>query len=129
MSTVEQEPKSRARKLTQEKQEISLKPPGHKTICLPIGEREHKESFADPKAYRELIDRCYEKHPELFPPGVSEGYTLHDKRKASAKLPDIQQRRIKVKNSEDVYTIRPSFVLPYMVGYTNDVEKGLLSFV
>ena len=126
MSTVEQETKNRTRKLNQEKKEISTKPPGHKTICLPIGESEHKESIADPKAYRELIDRCYENHPELFPTGMSEGYTLHDMRKASAKLPDVQQRRIKLKSTEEAYTIRPSFVLPYMMGYTNDVENGLL---
>ena len=112
MSTVEQEPKSRTRKLNQEKKEISTKPPGHKTICLPLGETEHRESFADPKAYRALIDRYYEKHPELFPAAMSEGYTFHDMRKASAKLPDVQLRRIKVKSTQEVYTIRPSFVFP-----------------
>ncbi|MEM7531902.1 MAG: hypothetical protein AAF639_06995 [Chloroflexota bacterium] len=114
MSKVEEETKIRTRNLKQEKKEISTKPPGHKTICLPIGETEHKESFTDPKAYRELIDRCYEKHPELFPSGMSEGYTFHDKRKASAKLPDVQLRRIEVKSTQDAYTTRPSFVLPYM---------------
>ena len=127
MSIAEQETQSRTRKLNQEKKEISTKPPGHKTICLPIEESEHKESITDPKAYRELIDRCYEKHPELFPAGMSGGYTFHDMRKASAKLPDVQQRRIKVTSTQEAYTIRPSFVLPFMVQrFSHDCQAPIL---
>ena len=44
-------------------------------------------------------------------------------------MPEIQLRRIKVNNPDkpqgDVFTIAPSFVLPYMTGYTEDVEKAL----
>ena len=65
-------------------------------------------------------------HPELFPLNMEQGYTFHDKLPPSAKLPEIRLRRIKVVGTTEVYTIRPSFVLPYMMGYTNDFEKGLL---
>jgi hypothetical protein len=34
-------------------------------------------------------------------------------------------RRIECKASGDAFSVRPSFVLPYMTGYTNDVENPL----
>ena len=44
-------------------------------------------------------------------------------------MPDVRLRRIRVAASGDsqetVFVIVPSFVLPYMVGYTEDVEKAL----
>ncbi len=44
-------------------------------------------------------------------------------------MPGIRLRRIKVKanddNGDEVFTLRPSFVMPYMVGYANYVEKPL----
>jgi len=55
--------------------------------------------------------------PELFPATIERGYTLHDILPASKKMPDIRLRRIKVAASdtpfkEEVFTIRPSFVMP-----------------
>ena len=68
-------------------------------------------------------------YPELFPVMIRQGYTLHDILPESAKMPGIRLRRIKVKandgNGDEVFTIRPSFVMPYRVSYTNDVEKPL----
>jgi hypothetical protein len=45
-------------------------------------------------------------------------------------LPAIRLRRIKVVTTDspfkkEVFMIRPSFVLPYMTGYTHEVEKAL----
>ena len=34
-------------------------------------------------------------------------------------------RRIKLKSTGQVYQIRPSFVMPYMIGHTDEVEKAL----
>jgi len=68
--------------------------------------------------------------PELFPATVELGYLLHDILPESKKMPGIRLRRIKVVSTdspleEDVFTIRPAFVMPYMTGYTTDVEKAL----
>ncbi|KAF5412185.1 MAG: hypothetical protein C5S47_02020 [Candidatus Methanogasteraceae archaeon] len=75
------------------------------------------------------LDGVIEQYPELFPVMIQQGYTFHDILPESKKLPGIRFRRIKVKtkdgNGNDVFTIRPSFVMPYMVGYTDDVEKPL----
>ena len=72
----------------------------------------------------------YAKYPELFPQALAGGYRLHDRLPLSKKLADIQLRRLALKTNGEVYSVRPSFVLPYMAGYTDDVENGLfmLSF-
>ncbi len=59
--------------------------------------------------------------PELFPPGMENGYLMKEVRH-SAKL-DFDTRRIAVDNV--AYTIRPSFAMPYMTGRTAEVEKVL----
>lgn len=70
-----------------------------------------------------------ERHPELFPAVIEDGYTLHDMR-SSGKMSDIRLRRIKLKACDGqgkalVFTIAPSAVMPYMTGYTDEVEKPL----
>ncbi len=39
-------------------------------------------------------------------------------------MPGVRLRRIEL-HTGSVFTIRPSFVMPYMTGYTDDVEKPL----
>ena len=78
-----------------------------------------------PSLFREKLDELLGEFPELFPRGIDQGYTCHDILPVSKKMPGIRLRRIKLKSNEEVYTIRPSFVLPYMTGYTDDVEKAL----
>ena len=54
---------------------------------------------------------------------MSEGYTLDGMREPSVKL-GICLRRIKM--GGEVFSVCPSFVMPYMTGYTKDVEHALL---
>ncbi|MCP4128399.1 MAG: hypothetical protein GY753_15260, partial [Gammaproteobacteria bacterium] len=69
-----------------------------------------------------MIDR----YPELFPRVIEEEYTLYDILPASVKLADVHFRRIKLKGGEQgVVTICSSDVMPYMAGYTDEVEKVL----
>src|SRR5206468_4358343 len=51
------------------------------------------------------------------------GYTLKDDR--TAKKTGLRLRRIQCKATNQAFTVRPSFVLPYQVGWTDDVEKAL----
>ena len=37
----------------------------------------------------------------------------------------VKVTRIKLKETGEVYQLRPDFLLPYMVGKTNEIEKGL----
>lgn len=100
-----------------------------KQICIYIEEEEYNHILGDAKAFRMYLDDIIAQHPELFPVMIHQGYTFHDILPESKKMPGIRLRRIKVKtkdgNGNDVFTIRPSFVMPYMVGYTDDVEKPL----
>src|SRR5215475_3031399 len=62
-------------------------------------------------------------YPELFPQDMDQGFTFHDSY-MSAKQ-DLLIRRIKVKTTRAVFTLRPSFVMPSMIGRTDAVEKAL----
>ncbi len=98
-------------------------PRGGKTLCIPFEPTSYPEVVRDKKRFRRLVDEVYAQYPELFPTAMGEGYKLHDTQ-VSAKL-DIRVRRIKLKATDEVYGICPSFVMPYMVGYTADVEHAL----
>lgn len=80
--------------------------------------------MTDPKAFRTWVDENIARSPELFPPAIAEGYHLHSTR-GSVKLPGITLRRIELKASQEIFTIAPSVVMPYMTCYTDDVEKAL----
>ncbi|MBF0200142.1 MAG: hypothetical protein HQK66_02310 [Desulfamplus sp.] len=100
-----------------------------KRITLPIEMAKYQEIFDDCSAYRQWVDSMINEHPELFPDTIGFGYNLHDKR-TSEKLKDVPLRRICLKtldskDKKQVFTIAPSFVMPYMAGYTDEVEKAL----
>ena len=98
-----------------------------KQICIHIEPATYSRILFESQAYRDYLDAMIHQHPELFPSTIEQGYTLHDILPESKKMPGIRLRRIKLAAPENdqVYTIRPSFVLPYMTGYTNEVEKAL----
>ena len=100
-----------------------------KRITLPITMEKYREIVDDCPAYRKWVDEMIAKHPELFPQAIGAGYTLHDER-VSDKLEGVRLRRICLKacdseGKKQVLTIAPSGVMPYFVGYTDDVEKAL----
>jgi hypothetical protein len=37
----------------------------------------------------------------------------------------LRLRRIKLKESQTGYTVRPSFVMPYLIAKTDELEKAL----
>lgn len=85
--------------------------------------------IADYQMYREYLGVMIQECPELFPPEIIKGFTWHDIL-ASKKMPAVRLRRIKLKSVDEegkaqVFTIIPSFVMPYMSGYTDEVEKAL----
>jgi hypothetical protein len=97
--------------------------PGCSTICLPIAKDDYLNRIDHPKAFRAWLDRAFRDCPELFPTAFAKGYTLKDDR-TSTKT-GLRLRRVLCKATNQAFTVRPSFVLPYMVGRTNDVEKAL----
>ena len=95
---------------------------GHATICLPIEKAEYDGIVEDPKSFRQWLDHCFAEMPELFPQGFSEGYVMKDGR-ISVKQGEFL-RRIGLHNGSS-YSIRPSFLMPYMTARTEEVENPL----
>ena len=96
-------------------------PRGNRTICLPFRQDEYGQLVKDPKRFRMTVDETARRHGNLFPGVFQNGYEMKDIR--YSKRLGIWTRRILV---DDVaYTIRPSFVMPYMTGMVQDVEKAL----
>ena len=102
---------------------------GTKRIYIPIERDKYMEILPEGDAFRAYVDSMIAQYPELFPSAIAEGYKLHGLLPESKKMPGIRLRRIKTKGTEEgteeAYTICPSFVMPYMTGYADDVEKAL----
>ena len=94
----------------------------NRTICLPICENEYGTIIDNASQFRNFLDCSYKKMPELFPQNFSQGYQLKDKRMSLKR--DIKVRRIELRDNTS-YSIRPSFVMPYMTAHTKDVEAPL----
>jgi len=84
----------------------------------------------DHQHFRTRLDQFIKRYPELFPENIDQGYQLYGKARPSVKMPDIKRQRIRLNAADEtglkrIYTVVPSFVLPYMTGTTDDVEKAL----
>ena len=93
----------------------------NRTICVPFCSQDYNKIVCNSVKFREALDARIEQFPELFPAEIGTGYNMKDNRK-SKKL-SIPIRRIKVSGVS--YTVRPSFVMPYMTGMVKDVEKAI----
>jgi hypothetical protein len=101
-----------------------------KRIILPIELSAYNELSQEAQAFRAWLDTMIANYPELFPADIKIGYTLHDILPPSVKMPDVRLRRIRLKAQDEngcrpVFTIASSEVMPYMTGYTDEVEKPL----
>lgn len=98
---------------------------GQKHICLFFESEEfYKACVEDLTKYRAHLTKEQQRHPELFPQAFAGGFSFHD-RYQSSKHKGLTLRRIRLKQTGEVFTLRPSFVLPYLIGRTEDVEKAL----
>ena len=95
---------------------------GHRTLCLPISEECYRQIIDHPQEFRRMLDECYQRMPELFPRDFVHGYKLKDGRVSSKQ--DLPIRRIVLRDGT-AYSIRPSFLMPYMTARTEDVEGPL----
>lgn len=97
---------------------------GQKTICIPIAsEAVYGEILEDIDKFREYLEETIELHPELFPPQIGDGYRFYGM--TYSQKQNMKLRRIQLLSSGEVYQLRPDFVMPYMIGKTDEVEKAL----
>lgn len=95
---------------------------GNRTICLPISEQAYRQIVENPGEFRRMIDECYRQMPELFPPNFAPGYELKDYR-VSIKQ-GLAIRRILTRDGT-AFSIRPSFLMPYLTARAAEVETPL----
>src|SRR3954452_20939500 len=97
---------------------------GQKTICIPCSQQQYERIVDDPSQFRAHLDRQIEATPDLFPPEIRRGFRMKDvytSRKTGWRL-----RRIDLRNGQS-YLVRPSFLMPYLSGHTEDVQAPLFS--
>ena len=95
---------------------------------MPISRETYADMIDEQQCFREMLDGLIESYPELFPAEIEQGYQLYGFARQSVKMPAVRIRRIGLPTEAggiEVYNIVPSFVLPYRVGYSEDVEKAL----
>jgi len=93
----------------------------NRVICVPFTEDDYDAAINDAAEFRAYIDSIAEQFPELFPPEMSSGCLMKDIY-VSQKL-SIPIRRIEI--SGIAYTVRPSFLMPYMSGRVREVEHAI----
>src|SRR4029453_1275674 len=102
----------------------TMEPSRGKSICVPFDNEEYYAAcVADPESCRQHLTEVFGQHPELFPASLDEGFVLPDK--SWSLKQQLMLRRIELKATAGVFLVRPSFLLPSMVGRTEEVEKAL----
>jgi len=97
---------------------------GQKTICIPCSQEQYEPIVDNPEQFRRLLDQQIQATPELFPPEIRRGYRMKDTYtfgKTGWRL-----RRIDLRNGQS-YLVRPSFLMPYLAGRTEEVQAPLFS--
>jgi hypothetical protein len=93
-------------------------------ICLPFPSEEHyNQCINDTKALRLFLHRQFHLHPEIFPASFAHGYEFHSQ--YTVKKQDLVIRRIKLLATGQLFSLRPSFLMPYAIARTDDLEKAL----
>ena len=93
----------------------------NRIICLPFSQEVYNVNIKNPIDFRKCINERIELFPELFPPEITAGYLMKDIYHSIKQSVPI--RRIEISGIS--YSIRPSFLMPYMTGITDEIEKAL----
>lgn len=101
---------------------MALKGKENKTIVLPIEETNYSRFMSDNAFAHSLLHSFIENIPECFPNSIENGYQLNGTSRLSKKT-NLKMRKIKVGGIS--YRIRPSFILPYQRGKTQEASHGL----
>jgi hypothetical protein len=96
---------------------------GNTPICLPFASAAQYREYVDhPAPYRQSLSEMLHQYPALLPQDMDQGFPFHDAY-ASVKQ-DVIVRRITLHTTGAVFSLRPSFVMPSMIGRTEAVDKA-----
>ncbi len=97
---------------------------GDKSICLPVeSEKQYRQIIENAEAFRQYIAQIFTNYPEIFPLELEQGFWFHDF--VFSTKQQLPIRRIKLKENSEVYQLRPDFIMPYMVGKTDEIDKPM----
>ena len=97
---------------------------GNKSICLPVSnEEQYRQIITDNPSFRAYLLQLYTTYPEILTAGMDKGFCFHDWVVSSKQ--ELSMRRIKLKANQQVYQLRPDFIMPYMVGKTDEIDKPM----
>ena len=99
---------------------------GDRQIVLAMTKEQFDALWHDAAKMREFVDRSMAENPELFPPCLRQGYGFHGFARPSKKLDGICLRKMRPRGGGPSYHLRPSFVMSYMTGTTDELEYPLL---
>ncbi len=97
---------------------------GYRTIRLPLAEAEYERFLTDGPYAKERLQALQELCPELFPQAFPRGYAFYGFTSPSRKQ-QLRCRRVRVQETQEVFTLAPAFVLPYMSGRVAEVDNAL----
>jgi hypothetical protein len=96
---------------------------GTRIIRLPITEIDYETIVSDAELFRFWVESLPDNLKLLFGESFTSGFNLHDIRH-SRKM-GISYRRICFVETGHIYTIQPSYVMPYLSGKTCECKNGL----
>jgi hypothetical protein len=99
-------------------------PQGYRTIRLPLSEHEYERFLSERPYAKARLQALSEDAPELFPAAFPQGYALYGFTEPSEKQ-RLRCRRVRLEATQEVFTVAPAFVMPYMSGRVEFVEKAL----
>ena len=97
---------------------------GYRTIRLPLTEHEYERFLSERTYAKARLQELCEDYPELFPEAFPWGYALYGFTDSSWKQ-QLRCRRLRLDATQEVFTVAPAFVMPYMSGRVETVEKAL----
>ena len=92
----------------------------NRTICVPFSQEVYGAMHQNPESFRAYLNERIELFPELFPAGITR---IPDERHILSQEALAPIRRIEVAGV--AYTVRPSFLMPYITGVVEEIEKAL----
>jgi hypothetical protein len=89
----------------------SERPQGTKqSVCRYLQTLNYESFVEDSAKYRAYLDELIEKHPELFPAEIIEGYCFIGF--VESDKMHLRTRRIRLKSNRQAYQLRPDTVMP-----------------
>jgi hypothetical protein len=91
---------------------------------LSLGELEYDRFSQDRPYAQSRLEELYEDHPEWFLQAFGGGDAVFGFTEPSIKQ-HLRCRRLRLDQGDAVCTVAPAFVMPYMSGWTDEVDKAL----